>query len=955
MKKIIKWSAILVVLLVLVSLVYYVKEKKNRPIVSSDELLRLALIEIREHKNYPKAIELTKQALAASPAYTDVQLTLARAYMLNKNMDSAKWHLENLLVKDNKNAQGLLYLVNISMQEKDTVSGLKYLDQYNTWYPEEREQHLKEYVLLLGHRDYKKAGIVYRSYITRFNRDTIQTAGFDYWTSKAMSERKASDPASAYSSYKKALSYQPHDTAVLQQLTHLSLQFNNSAMALKYNNELLKQDSSNRQYLVTASLIYKILQDDENAALYANKAYESNPSDQLAKKNLADMYISLANDGTMVNKIHYATLALKLIPAQKDALLYLINGYLEMRQYSSALDVINRALGYYPNDQSFIDKKISILYDSGDYQAIADYIESVLKSYPTIHNIKAYDDVALKLASGFIKQKKWNDALTIIQKGLAYNRSNKPLLEELMNVYASQNNITAAIITVDQLLMTDPNNETYLFKKSGLLEAQHLYEAAALISGALYKKHPSTETYKKAYLDQLLGAERYSSTQQDWDKAIHFYNLSNSAGAPGYFQLLYAMAAYSGKKDSLHVLALTDTALVYYPNDSLFLVKRSLAYGSVSLYPQAISISRSLLEKYPSDTMLQAMYLDQLYTAGKYYEKENKNDSAIDIFLTAYTAAPKDTFALMNLSAIYFVKKQYDSAIVYADMGLQLDSSNEYLLMKKASAHEQLKQYHSAYLAASRVLHPTNNIRDYADYLRSKTYRNQIGITHLRSFFSTGQSASVTGLQYKRRFEKGSVTGSLNYGDRPSATGIQAGVDVYYTHDSAYYSNLFINASTGKAFPYWQAGYSLFRNFKKGWEGELGIRYTGFDSLHNYTATAAVGKYLNSTWLNMRTYVTYNTKNWFQSYQLTSRQYLNDKNDYISLIGSLGNIPDDQGRNYDLNNFSGFTSKSVGLGFQKSFRYKTTLQAFFNYTNFQVSTTKKIGQYDFYITLLRNF
>ncbi|MEO7531410.1 MAG: YaiO family outer membrane beta-barrel protein, partial [Sediminibacterium sp.] len=209
--------------------------------------------------------------------------------------------------------------------------------------------------------------------------------------------------------------------------------------------------------------------------------------------------------------------------------------------------------------------------------------------------------------------------------------------------------------------------------------------------------------------------------------------------------------------------------------------------------------------------------------------------------------------------------------------------------------------------------------------------------------------------QYLRRFEKGSITGKLNYGDRPAGMGIQGGVDIYYNHDSAYYSNLFLNASSGKAFPYWQGGYSLFRNFKKGWEGELGVRYLGFDSIHNYTTTASVGKYINSTWLNVRGYYTYNTKEWFQSYQLTARQYLNDKNDYLSLIAGLGNIPDDQSLNYQLNNFSGITSKSLGIGFQKTLRYRTTLQVFFNYNNLQVTQAKKIDQYDVYITLLRNF
>src|SRR4051812_37323428 len=123
MKKIIKWSVLLIALIVIVSLFYYVQEKKEQPVVSSDELLQLALTEIKDHKNYGKAIELAKQALTGSPDYVDVRLVLARAYMLNENLDSARQHLEKVISNDPKNAQALHYLINISLQQKDTIAG----------------------------------------------------------------------------------------------------------------------------------------------------------------------------------------------------------------------------------------------------------------------------------------------------------------------------------------------------------------------------------------------------------------------------------------------------------------------------------------------------------------------------------------------------------------------------------------------------------------------------------------------------------------------------------------------------------------------------------------------------------------------------------------------------------------------------------------------------------------
>ena len=439
MKKIIKWSGLILALVVLISLFYYVKEKKNRPVISSDELLRMALLEIREHKNYPRAIELTRQALAISPGYADVQVTLGRAFMLNGNIDSAKANLENaVVVKDKKNEAGLLYLVNINIEEKDTVTALRYLDQYLNFYPADKDTWLKKYILLLQHGEYIQATTVYNFYTSRFDPDTIRAISFDHWKLLGASAHKKGELAMAYESYQKALRVRPANVEILQQLVNLAIHFSNHPSALKYNNALLKQDSANRIYLITASTIYQKLHDNEHAAWYAAKAYALYPSDMITRKNLVALYLALTKDEIPFNKIKYATLALQVEPAQKEALLYLINAHLELHQYTAALNITNRSLGFYPSDQVFIDKKIGILHDMGNYQACVDYLESVLRQSPTIQNLRAFDDVQGMIASGFRKQQKWDDALAAIGKGLLYNKNNKALLEQLVNVYASQ-------------------------------------------------------------------------------------------------------------------------------------------------------------------------------------------------------------------------------------------------------------------------------------------------------------------------------------------------------------------------------------------------------------------------------------------------------------------------------------------------------------------------------------
>jgi len=87
---------------------------------------------------------------------------------------------------------------------------------------------------------------------------------------------------------------------------------------------------------------------------------------------------------------------------------------------------------------------------------------------------------------------------------------------------------------------------------------------------------------------------------------------------------------------------------------------------------------------------------------------------------------------------------------------------------------------------------------------------------------------------------------------------------------------------------------------------------------------------------------------------LSSRYYLNDNKDYVTAIFGLGSIPDDQSLVNQFNNFSQFTTRSAGIGIQKTIHYKTTLNLLVNYVNLQVQS-KPVNQFDFYITLYRNF
>lgn len=93
----------------------------------------------------------------------------------------------------------------------------------------------------------------------------------------------------------------------------------------------------------------------------------------------------------------------------------------------------------------------------------------------------------------------------------------------------------------------------------------------------------------------------------------------------------------------------------------------------------------------------------------------------------------------------------------------------------------------------------------------------------------------------------------------------------------------------------------------------------------------------------------------YSSFTLTTRYYLNKHQDYVSLVAGLGTNPDDRSRLVQFPQLAGLLTRSVGTGYQKTFKYRTTLGLFGTWINQKISNTIFQNQYDIYVTLQRKF
>jgi len=214
---------------------------------------------------------------------------------------------------------------------------------------------------------------------------------------------------------------------------------------------------------------------------------------------------------------------------------------------------------------------------------------------------------------------------------------------------------------------------------------------------------------------------------------------------------------------------------------------------------------------------------------------------------------------------------------------------------------------------------------------------------------------NIATLEYRHFFKRGSYAGRLNYAGREQGTGLQGEAELYYNHSKKLYSYALATYSNEVAFPKMRLAYSIFKTFKHDIEGELGIRYLNADSVTNISGVASIAKTWKDFWVNFRAYYITGDEKSYTSFNLTTRYYMNRQQDYLSFNAGLGTSPDDRSRLIQFPQLAGLLTRSVGAGYQKTFKYRTTVGVFGTWINQKITDASYQNQYDIYIMLQRKF
>lgn len=317
---------------------------------------------------------------------------------------------------------------------------------------------------------------------------------------------------------------------------------------------------------------------------------------------------------------------------------------------------------------------------------------------------------------------------------------------------------------------------------------------------------------------------------------------------------------------------------------------------------------------------------------------------AITLSKQAIAVAPTYYDFHILLGSVYNAIQQPDSALFYFNIAKQhpsYTSDAEVGILNAQALKEELSRVERKIFA------------DPNRYLQgSKELLNRIGIQYMPTL-SDHSDVHLWSLEYMRRSPKIKNTwiARLNYGRRNSLEGVQLDIEDYLVHSDRNYSMFNVAVSPSKILPEMRLGYSLYTGFHNAWEMETGLRFTRSEGNNIYTVLIGGSKEIGNNWLNLKNYITKDDTKYFASHLFTWRHYLNERQDYFTLIAGIGMSPDN--KNYQFST-SGYKDKSIGAGYQGQVSRNFLIGLTGVYNKMYVSTNYR-NRYDLYASVFYLF
>ncbi len=206
---------------------------------------------------------------------------------------------------------------------------------------------------------------------------------------------------------------------------------------------------------------------------------------------------------------------LDIEPDNYDVLTLLADNEIWGKQYDKALDVLGKALTYYPSDEEFLFKKANASYLKGDNTTAIKTLHQLLSINPdhvagnellnTILPPRMFTDEIFAKADEEAKAGNWKQARRYCREVLVEDPNYFPASLLIANTFAWENRFDSARIVTQQLQVKHPNDYDLLDLTVNIEIWNRKYKAALTQVDKALSMYPKDENflYKRAYIQYL--------------------------------------------------------------------------------------------------------------------------------------------------------------------------------------------------------------------------------------------------------------------------------------------------------------------------------------------------------------------------------------------------------------------------------------------------------------------
>ncbi len=926
----------------------------------SDVLLKQIKTEMDVNRNYTKALSLSRSAVEQFPNDVDFRFLLGRSYLLNNDLKNSQLVLDDIIKKAPNYKDAYIVGANVQLAAKKGNEAMRYINKGLARFNRDRDLRIKKLSIYQTYNNYDEANRQADTLLAHHRNDAASVRAFiDYHNEAARYYQKMGNVSLAVREYNRVLEIDPKNQEATKGSMTAQFQIGDGQNSLNVINRALTEQPDNYEFLMKKVAVLQEMKRYPEAIETLQKVIKTHSGDSKARQLDVELKLEAARYYKSTDPYFQYQSVLEKSPGNREALDNVINLAISRGLNDDALFWINKSLKG-GSDKVLLQKKMSLLQQQEKYGQAAAIAEQLYRSNPNADSREMFLDLQMLLARDFAGQQMYDSAIAAYNKVLAIDKRNEQAINSSVNILSGQKNYVAALSLIDEAIGYFPDDKSLVLKKAAILQENEQFDEAATLLQTLTTDGAANVKVNSAIADNLMMAARQMMQGLDYDGAATAFErvLDLQPDNIEALNSLINIELARGGDGYTNALNYSNIALEKFQDDRELLLKKSEALYRLKRYEEAYSITDSLRKKYPYNLKVRESYKDQLLGAAAASVKANDTLRAIDLYSQVLQISPNDTVAIVSIINAYVGLQQYDSALAYAGRGLDNQPNNVTFLIKRASVLELQTRYKEAALVADsivRMMPESRRYIDYAAYLHGKTYKNQLGISYLNSSIDSSQSANIATLQYTHFAKKLSLTARLNFAGRSFGTGLQGELESYINHSPKWYSFVNIGAANSLVFPKYKAAYSLFHNFKGGWEAELGGRWLYFDSLSAISGVGSVSKYLGDFWLNVRGYLIFVGEKQYAAVNLTARQYLNNKTDFFFTTLGYGNSPDEFSRAFQLGTTVAYRTYSIGAGYQKMFNYRNIISLNGTWYNQRIDEGRYRNQYDIYLTFFRRF